>query len=453
MSCLLLVFLTLAGCRKETARYQPPVNPNFTFPGQITASFPTPKEEGAKALPDLNFHIDNRAMRIWNKTPLPYESQYDSLDLEMKVTSEAVITILNEETKKRTVYDARKRYNRIDATGGKFIISIEIEDRPTLNYEMRVLTYGYNPDKFTWVKENTQLPIAAERAKVFNFNGAQYWMARTSDGTTKLYSYSGLTFTEVADTTLPAALLPNTLVVDSKNVAWVLDDSGVLYKSSDLKSWAIHPTNGTILTQIVGEVHKLDGQIAFTAIGHEAGTYASYEVNESGVVNKGFLPIDFPVSEAFVYTYSYSGATSTTLYGGMTESATAAPKSFFLSGSDKWGITPYQVDKQPLPKSGGLYIRTDNDLEIFVIGGTYPESGHSNLIKRSVNRGIAWAELPEQELPTGAFLARHHASGYATGSDSNLQIYIFGGIINDQPSQEIWHGLLDTTGGIINNWE
>lgn len=458
VSCSLLVFLTLAGCRKDTARYQPPVNPNFTFPGLITASFPTPKEEGAKALPDLNFHIDNRAMRIWNKMPLPYQSQYDSLDLEMKVTSEAVITILNQETKKRTVYDARKRYNRIDATGGKFIISIEIEDRPTLNYEMRVLTYGYNPDKFTWVKENTQLPIAAKRAKIFNFNGAQYWMARTSDGTTnttKLYSYSGLTFTEVAGTTLPAALLPNTLVVDSKNVAWVLDDSGVLYKSSDLKSWSIHPTNGTILTQIVGEVHKLDGQIAFTAIGHEAGAYASYEVNESGgVVNKGFLPIDyFPVSEAFVYTYSYSGASSTTLYGGMTKSTTAAPKSFFLSGSDKWGITPYQTDKQPLPMSGGLYIRTDNDLEIFVIGGTYPESGHSNLIKRSANRGITWSELPEQELPTGAFLARHHASGYATGSDSNLQIYIFGGIINNQPSQEIWHGFLDTTGGIINNWE
>ena len=103
--------------------------------------------------------------------------------------------------------------------------------------------------------------------------------------------------------------------------------------------------------------------------------------------------------------------------------------------------------------SGGLYLRTGNDSEIFVIGGTYPKTGDSHSIKRSVDRGITWKALPEQELPNGAFLARHHASGYATGSGNQLQVYIFGGIINGKPSQEIWHGLLDTTGGIINNWE
>lgn len=453
VGCAVLTLLVLSGCRKDTARYEPPVNPSFTFPGHIAASFPKPKEEGAKALPNLDFHIDNRVMRIWNKVSLPYQSHYDSLDLDMKVTSEAVVRILNEETKKVAVYNPRKKLNRIDATGGKFRISIEIKGKPTLTYNMRIMTYGYNPDKFTWVKESTQLPIAAEEAKTFTLGDTQYWLARTSDGGSKLYSYTNTTFTEVAGVALPKMLLPTTLIVDSKGLVWVLDKAGALYKSRDLKSWTKHPVGSVVLTQLVGETNKLDNQLVFTAIGREGDTYASYEITASGIEKKGNVPSGFPVTEAFVYTYNYSGATSTTLFGGKTAKGDAAPKSFFLSGSDKWGVTPYQTADQPLPMSGGLYLRTGNDSEIFVIGGTYPKTGDSNSIKRSVDRGITWKVLPEQELPNGAFLARHHASGYATGSGNQLQVYIFGGIINGKPSQEIWHGLLDTTGGIINNWE
>lgn len=453
VGCTTLVLLILSGCRKDSTRYEPPVNPGVTFPAEITASFPAPKEEGKKALPDLNFHIDNRAMRIWNKIPLPYQSHFDSLDLKMVVTSAAVIKVLNEQTKHVTVYDARKKSNRIDMTGGKLRISIEIEEKPTLNYEMRIMTYGYNPDKFTWKKESAQLPVAADEAKVFDFKGTQYWLARTSNDTSKLYSYANATFTEISGVTLPVALRPTTLIIDSKGTAWIVDKAGALYKSTDLKSWTKHATGTAILTQLVGETNKLSGELVFTAIGREGGKYSSFEITQSSTVNRGELPSIFPVSEAFVYTYSYSGASSTTLFGGKTADGSAAPKSFFLSASDKWGVTPYQGDQQPLPMSGGLYLRTAKDSELFVIGGSYPKTGVSNLIKRSVDRGITWTALPEQELPTGAFLARHHASGFTTGSGDLLQVYIFGGVINGQPSQEIWHGLLDTTGGIINNWE
>lgn len=453
VSLTVLVLLTLSSCRNNSTRYEVPVNTAFTFPGEITASFPAPKEEGKKALPDLNFHIDNRAMRVWNKTPLPYQSQFDSVDLKMTVTSEAVIKVLNEQTKKVVVFDPRKTSNRIDMTGGKLRISIEIDKKPTLNYEMRIMTYGYNPDKFTWTKESALLPVAAEEAKVFTFKGAQYWLARTIDSTSQLFGYANATFTEIEGTTLPADLRPTTLVVDSKGIAWILDKTGALHKSSDLKSWTTHPTELVFLTQLVGETSKLDGELVFTAIGRLAERYASYEITESGLVNKGDLPSIFPISDAFVYTYSYSGATSTTLFGGKTADGSAAPKSFFLSGSDKWGVTPYQADQQPLPMSGGLFLRTEKDSEIFVIGGTYKDNSDSRLIKRSSDRGITWTVLPDLESPTGAFLARHHSSGFATGSGNMLEIHVFGGVITGKPTREIWHGLLDTTGGIINSWE
>lgn len=447
------MLVILSGCQKNTVRFESPVYPGITFPAEVTVSFLTPKEEGAKALPNLNFHIDNRTMRIWNKTPLPYQSQFDSLNLTMKVTSEAVIRILNEQTQQVTIYDPRKAPNRIDATGGKFRVSIEMEEKPTLNYEMRIMTYGYNPDNFTWTKESAELPVAAVNAKFFTWKDSQYWLATTNFGTSHLYRYANRNFTEITGTTFPEELLPATLTLDSKGMAWVLDSKGALYKSNDLKSWTQHPTDIVVLTQLVGETSKLDGELAFTAIGREAGVYSSFEITETGLENKGNLPSIFPVSEAFVYTYSYSGATSTTLFGGITADGSAAPKSFFLSGSDKWGITPYQVDQQPIPMSGGLFLRTGNDSEIFVIGGSYQGDGESKLIKRSTDRGITWTVLPDQVFRDGVYSGRHHASGFATGNGNQVEIHIFGGVILGHPSREIWHGLLDTTGGIINSWE
>lgn len=452
---IVMTLLILSACQKNPQSYIRPVYPDYTFPGEVTASFPKPTEKGAKQLPDLAFHIDNKDMRIWNKTPLPYQAKFDSLDLRMKVTSEAVVRILNEQTKKTVIYDPRQA-NRIDMSGGKLRISIEIKDKPTIYYDFRIMTYGYNPNKYTWRKESATLPIAPEQAKVFNFNGTDYWAARVSDGAGKLYTHAlgSTSFSPVVDAVLPANIIPTSLVEDSKKNVWAITSEGMLYKSSDMKVWNKHNTNTVVITELIGETTKMDGSIDFIAIGREGNVYSTYHVTQEGLNKEnGELPKGFPVKDAFVYTYTFSNATSTTLYGGVTSDGKAAPSSFFLSGGAEWGDTPYQGKSQALPMSGGLFIPTVKDGELMVVGGNYPEQGDQNIIKRSDNRGVKWSTLPEQELPDGEFKARHNASGYSRGTGASLEIYILGGVINGVPSQEIWHGLLDTTGGIINSWE
>lgn len=88
-----------------------------------------------------------------------------------------------------------------------------------------------------------------------------------------------------------------------------------------------------------------------------------------------------------------------------------------------------------------------------MVGGIYLVGEPTNTIKRSVDKGVTWSLLPKQTTIESDFAPRHNASGLVLGYDRSLHIYIFGGIIDDKPSKEIWHGYLDTTGGIINSFE
>ena len=115
---LILTALLFSACRKDNGPHTTPIYTEYTYPASIKASFPKPKQkeekdkdkkEEVKGLPNLDFNIDNRAMRVWNKIPLPYQSKFDSLDLTIAVTSEAVVKIINETTQKVTVYASNRR--------------------------------------------------------------------------------------------------------------------------------------------------------------------------------------------------------------------------------------------------------------------------------------------------------------------------------------------------------
>lgn len=463
---LILTALLFSACRKDNGPHTTPIYTEYTYPASIKASFPKPKQkeekdkdkkEEVKGLPNLDFNIDNRAMRVWNKIPLPYQSKFDSLDLTIAVTSEAVVKIINETTQKVTVYASNRRAQRIDATGGKLKLTVEIEKKPTLTYDLRILTYGYDPDKFTWTKESASLPIAAEDAKVLKYQGHNYWVARLKGGSSKLYEYdlSNSTFTEVEGADIPSELLPSSIAIEGEKQVWAISKDQKLYSSKDLKTWQAHDLGSVKVSQMIGEATTIDGKSNLLVIGHKEGSnlYQTYTITSSGAEPQGDLPKGFPVKEAYVYSYSQDGITAITLYSGWRADNKPSTKSYFLSGSLQWGETPYQKEKKVLPNSGGLFLPTGKEAELFVIGGLYGEANQpSSEIKRSSDKGITWIALPNQTTVGGDLLPRYSASGIASGSDKALNIYLLGGIINGEPSQEIWHGHLDTTGGIINSF-
>lgn len=460
------LILLLSGCKKDNEPRTAPRYTQFTFPASVSVSFPKPtekdKENGdgsakAQQLPDLQFNIDNRAMRMWNKVPLPYESKYDSLDITIVVSSEAVVKILNEKTKKETLYQATRKEQRIDATGGKLKVSIEMKDKPTLTYDLRVLTYGYDPNKFTWTKETALLPTEASEAKALKLKDKWYWVARHLDGTSKLFhlDLSNYAFTELQEAALPEGLITSNLFVDKNQKAWGITEYGDLYSSDDLKRWQQHQQGQVQITQLVGEATIIDGTTKFIALGHPVSSneYYTYLITPDGLTQANSLPEEFPVKGAYSYTYTQNGVSTITIYSGLTKEDKPALKTYFLSGSIQWGETPYQKETDQVPHTGGLYLHTDKETELFVVGGIYLVGEPTNTIKRSVDKGVTWSLLPKQTTIESDFAPRHNASGLALGYDRSLHIYIFGGIIDDKPSKEIWHGYLDTTGGIINSFE
>ena len=458
---MMIMAMLFSACRKDNGPRTSPVYTEYTFPASIKVSFPKPEkkkgEKETKALPDLEFNIDNRAMRAWNKIPLPYLSQYDSLDIKIAVSSEATVRIINETTQKVTEYLSTRRAQRIDATGGKLKVVIDLEKKPTITYDLRILTYGYDPDKFTWTKETTQLPVPAEEASVVTYKGQHYWLARVTDGWSKLYHYDpqNSEFKEVEGTVIPKGIIPSSIAVEKDEKVWAITKEQKLYYSNDLKLWQHHNTGNVQISQLIGGVTTIDGKRHLLAIGHEEGTkdFQTYAITPNGVEAKGMLPSGFPVEGAYVYTYAQDGMTAITLYSGKTADGIPATKSFFLAGTIQWGETPYQKKEKVLPNSDGLFLQTDKEAELLLIGGRYgKENQPSGEIKRSSDKGVTWTVLPNQITKSGELLPRYSASGIAQGSDRSLNIYLLGGIINGAPSQEIWHGHLDTTGGIINSF-
>ncbi|MDO5016984.1 MAG: DUF6242 domain-containing protein [Porphyromonas sp.] len=473
----LVLLILLSACNKKGSDYTTPVYPDYTFPAQVSVSFPKSpeedkkededkdgkddkddkeEEEKKKPLPDLQFNIDNRLMRIWNQVPLPYQSEYDSVDLHIAVTSEAVVKIINEQTGKTTVYGKKRDKERIDLSGGRAKVVIEMEERPTLTYSLRLQTYGYDPDKFTWQLEEQQLPVAAESAKVFDFNGQKYWLASTQEGEVSLWRFDTLTLNfDRLPSELPSDIDTRSLYTDKAGTVWALTKGGLLMYSKDLLSWTSHETDGVVLTQMVGEATVMSGENLLLATGHAADEphYCTYKITADGVENVGQVPEGFPVTGGYVYTYSEAGTTSTSIMSGLMADGQPASKSYFLSGSTLWGLIPYQKEESPLPQQGGLFMQTANKTELFVVGGVYAEPQSGTIIKRSVDRGINWSLLPNQAVTNGTFDARHSASGMALGSGDLLRLIVMGGIVNGQAGRDIWVGQLDTTGGIINSFE
>lgn len=85
------------------------------------------------------------------------------------------------------------------------------QDAPTITYDLRLLTYGYNPQKFTWEKLDATLPVASDDATVLEANGNTYWLTKNSSTKAlELYQLipTTLTFTKVPSANVPQALIP-----------------------------------------------------------------------------------------------------------------------------------------------------------------------------------------------------------------------------------------------------
>lgn len=451
---LLALTILLMSCNDNKDRPRYPRNTEHLTPAFVKVRFPADVK-----LPEVIFSIDNKKMRIYNSTYLPYQSEYDSVYLELMVSTEATIRILNETTNQTTLYDFDDK-KKIDLTGGRLRIAIEMKDRPTAVYDFRMLTYGYDPSRLTWKKQSTQLPFASTESRIVELSGRRYWLAVEESGVGHLYEIKGaevMTFEEVVSAQLPANFDPQSVFLDHLGKAWGMTHDGDLYQSLDLISWVEVPLGGHKLSMLITDNEQNEALPArISAVTYdETNTYYSCQISEGTFDLGQCLHEEFPVRHAYVYSYKIGGTLHSNILGGTMKGGQAAPRSFFTSDGQKWGITPYSNREkgQELPMSGGLFFRDENIADLYVVGGIYPDGKASSTIKRSQDRGVTWSELSKEQAPGEEFAERYNASGFAVGSGSAMHFYILGGVIQGKPSREIWHGWLDTSQGIINGFE
>ncbi|MDO5035481.1 MAG: DUF6242 domain-containing protein [Porphyromonas sp.] len=459
-SMMLLVLLVLVGSacnRKDEQRVSP------YYVGQNTPAFAYMEFDPKLKLDRVTFHIDNRKMRIWNSQYLPFGTEVDSAYLNMGISNQLGVTILNETTGKRVEnWDSAKGDQLIEIKGGKLKVIVEKGDAPTLSYDLRLMGYGYDPNKLTWARQEQRLPVKSDRARVLELDEEKYWLTRLGSDASALYritSLSPILFDEVAEANIPSKLAPESLLRDHIGDVWAVTDEGLLYKSSDLRVWEMVELGSIRLTLLISDRTTDDNATLLTAVGYDTAepeTFFTYTI-ESGVVEKGVqLDAGFPVREAYIYTYQVAGKTHSNIFSGLTADGTPAVSSFFTSDGINWGEAPYSNNAlaETLPVRGGLFLNPFNNKDIYVVGGIYNGGEPSNRICKSDDRGNAWKELSKEQAPGETFRPRHGASGLIGSYVGGMpQFYIFGGNIGGESSDEIWLGWLDTTGGILNDFD
>lgn len=449
---IMFMMLLFVSCNDKSQNGVSPRYTEHTSPAKVTVKFPK-----SSKLSEMEFHIDNNKMRIFNKDYFPYKSQVDSVYLRMIVSTKATVKILNETTKKTIVYLPTDT-GKIDLTGGRLRVSIEVEKEPTIVYDMRLLTYGYDPSQYTWEKVSSELPVAAINSKVIMHKGERYWISENKSSQLSLYkvTLNPLTFSKEDGAKLPLGFNPTSILVDKYDNAWGLDADGALYVSDNLKDWNNVQLGDVCLTMLLSDVSALSETSEISAVGFskaDENIYFTFTIGKNGIIkrDKEALSPIFPVRDAFVYTYEIGGIQHSYILGGVMKDGKPAPTSFFTSDGVRWGKTPYTGDKQDVPSKGGLFLRSPIDQGVFIIGGLY-DGNPSNVIKSSMDRGTTWSELIKNQAPGSTFDARINSSGMILDKEKDIEFYIFGGITSGTPSTEIWHGWLDRSAGIINDF-
>ena len=411
----------------------------------------------------VDFNIDHVHLRIYNETPLPFGTELDSVYLTVYLSNQIAMSLINEATGAQTWQPGDT--SKISAKGGRLTLNVSREGHDPLVYDIRVMSYGYDPNKLTWENRGTEaLPMAADQSKVYEIQGVRYYMGRTGD-LTGLYrlDLNPLKFTPLTGAQIPQGLRPETILKSIDGKAWAVTDDGGVYYSLDQETWTAFylPTEEEQVIALLNDNTKSGSKESSLSVITRIGEdyfFRSMRSNAEGSFETFSemipVPVTFPIAGGYVYTYNVSGTQHSSIFGGLTKDGLPSEKSYFTSDGLRWAETPYTSISKSVPELGGLYLADpDTPGRIILVGGVY-DGTVSRTIKVSTDRGITWTELTEEQLPPAAFLPRSGASGLlVTDAEGIEHLFVIGGNISGVPSGEVWHGFLDTKGGVVNAYE
>lgn len=441
---LFFVGILLGACNRNSAVRTQPHNLGVDLPARVVMHFPA----SAKKNP-IHFHIDHLRKRIYSSTILPYGFSVDSAYLQMILSTDIETRIVNEATKYDKVWSVTDTA-KISIKGGNLKLVIKKKDHDQITYDLRLLTYGYDPYKFSITKISDRLPATLTESKAFEFLQKHYLLGRGVDKAVALWEIVSTTPFEFkrVEAILPTDIDFENIVVSDSEV-YARTTTGALFVSKDLKQWSAIDLKG------IGPVDALitatiDRGVLIVA--DVEGGHRFVKVNDTKIMPLSLIPSGFPIEGAIAIPYQVDGYRMVNLYGSV-DQGKHPEQMFFSSDGVNWGVLP--LDKKvsaEIPVSSATVLSsliTPN--KIYLLGGRYVSKEKKQFLQISLNRGFSWqpiaidGAIPFQQSPIApAALLRE---------ENKQEILYFLGAGKGVTSDQIYKVWVDDRQGIVNAFE
>lgn len=432
---LALSLLLLSSCLNSSDE-----NVEYSPDAQIYAFSLSSASDTAGLLSATKFTIDQINGKIFNKEPLPFQFQVDSVLLSITgfSTYNPYTLVQLQLYPDSTYYWAPS--DSVAVNRLKRIITTAEDGITRKTYDFALHIYQEDPYVLSWEQRNTgYLPTTADSQKTIAFKNQFITYYKSGSAINAMFADAsdGNSWSNANITGLPSTLQLSSLVA-ANDAAFGLDiTTGTVYKSGDGVNWnsvstqypvkAIYgelplATNGDLLAAV-----EINGELTFV------------ETDDFTVLkplNK--LPAGLPVKDFSVTKVDASTSYSIKyilLSGGTT--IDNMPNSNIWILQEKDGNIAHILSRKPATGSvsGSSLFFYDNKPYLMIT------SSGKNTLLYSENFGLEWIAAAEnQSFPTG-FDQRTNASII---TDAANYIWIFGGISLTQAQlSDVWRGRLN----------
>lgn len=435
-SVLVATLIVLSSCLNSSTD-----KVEYSPDAQIHSFSLSSKSDTALLLNTTKFFIDQVNGKIFNKEPLPYQFDIDSVMLSMRGSStyyplEQVVLTLEPDSSYRWKSNdsvAVKRLRKITTTAPDGVTKKE--------YTFEFNVYQKDPYLLNWQRMSSNyLPSAAQEQRSVALNGKLITFYSTTQNTIAAVTTNvgkQLSWSPLSLEGLPASTSLSSIMVTDQGIFALDPVSSSVYFTTDGKSWKA--VSGTYKVKaIYGTIPDVEGGKLLLAI--EQGTELSFaettDFSQVSILNP--LPDLFPLTgfsaAAVNDPVSYS-IKQLLVAGGVSANNTPSNKIWILQ--KKNNQISWILSKVPnsLSLQGSNLFYYDNKPYLMVF-----TAGKNNLYY-SDNYGLDWEQTATGQSFPKEFIARRDAS-VSTDKDNN--IWILGGVsVTQTQITDVWRATLN----------
>lgn len=437
---LAMSLLLLSSCLNSSDE-----NVEYSPDAQIYAFSMSSASDTAGLLSATKFTIDQVNGKIFNKEPLPFQFQVDSVLLsitDFSTYSPFTMVLLKFDSGTTSYWIPS---DSVAVHSLKQIITTAADGITQKTYDFTLNIYEQDPYVISWNQRNTgYLPTSVVSQKTIAFQNRFITYYKSDSAIDAMFTNAsdGTIWSDANITGLPPTLQLSSLVT-ANNAAFGLDiTTDAVYKSTDGVNWSPVSTQYPVKA-IYGELPLAKNGNILAAV-EINGELTFVETNDFTVLNPlNKLPAGLPVKDFSVTKVDASASYSIKyiiLSGGTT--IENLPNNDIWILEEKDGKITYILSRKPatVSVSGSSLFFYDEKPYLMIT------SSGKNILMYSENYGLDWVAAAQNQSFPPDFVQRTDASII---TDAENFIWIFGGIsVTQGQLSDVWRGRLNKFAGI-----